>query len=321
MISIIVPVYNVEKYINKCIDSLINQTYKDLEIILVDDGSTDSSGKICDEYKKKDKRIKVIHKINGGLSSARNEGIKIAKGNYLGFVDSDDYVNIKMYEILMDCAKEYELDIVQCKFNWFNDEDEIKKEKNERINLIQCKGIESLRKLYNKDYTENIVVWNKIYRKELFDDIIFPVGKINEDEFTTYKLFGKCNKVGYIEDKLYNYRKTPNSITNSKFSGKKIDILDALIERKNYFKNKDENDLYIKTVEYSLIHIINRYYECYNSNCNNKKELLTCIYRYIKYINDEIKYCGKYTNIKYKLFKRFPKLYCKLILVKTSLNN
>lgn len=248
LISIIVPIYNVEKYLKQCIDSIINQTYKNIEIILIDDGSPDRCGAICDEYSKKDNRIIVIHKKNGGLSDARNRGIDIANGKYLTFIDSDDFVDSDYIEKLYNSIKLHNTQIAQCGISKVN-------KSNETITKLCYEGNgvktshEILNDLYGKHIIENVVVWNKMYAKELFANIRFPVGKIHEDEFTTYKIFYSVNNISLLKDCLYNYRQTNESIIGKKFNKKRLDLLDALEERISFFKNNKEDVLYIKTLE------------------------------------------------------------------------
>lgn len=205
LISIVVPVYNVENYILKCLNSLIKQNYKQIEIILVDDGSTDESGKICDEFKEKDDRIRVFHKKNGGLSSARNYGIKKAKGDIVAFVDSDDYVKDVFVLDLYRGMQASNADIVICGYN-------NEKPKNETIS-----GKEATIRLLTKQENIDIISWNKLYKKKLFTDnnIFFPEGKKHEDTLTTYKLMSKAKKVTYIDESLYIYVERKGSITAS----------------------------------------------------------------------------------------------------------
>ena len=175
-ISVIVPVYNVEKYLEKCIDSILSQTFKNFEIILVDDGSTDSCGIICDEYERLDNRVKVIHKINGGLSSARNSGLEIASGEYVAFVDSDDWIDKNMYQELYNEAKKNNADIVQCKF--IKAKDENVSIYNNEFNEVEVIGnLDALCNLYNERCIETVVTWNKLYKRYLFNDIVFPQWK------------------------------------------------------------------------------------------------------------------------------------------------
>ena len=202
-VSIIVPVYKVEQYIDNCIKSLLSQTLIEIEIILVDDGSPDNSGEICDAYQKIDNRIKVIHQENGGLSKARNSGLKIANGEYIVFVDSDDWIKNTMCEKLYNAAQEDNAEIAICKIiNAINEQQY--DQTNDTCNKEILTNVEAVNQLYDgTNHVEMVVAWNKIYKKELFDDIEFANGKIHEDEFTTYKLLYKANKVVKINKYLY----------------------------------------------------------------------------------------------------------------------
>ncbi len=205
-ISVIVPVYKVENYLRKCIESIIGQTYKNLEIILVDDGSPDNCPQICDEFAKNDNRIKVIHKSNGGLSDARNAGIEIATGDYIGFVDSDDYISINMYEKLLKACEENNCEIAICGFFCIN---------NGKI--IRKSNICDTKKAISKEYALQMLVeeasfgdyaWNKLYKRTLFDSNLnrYPVGRTMEDMATTYKLFDETKQIVLIEEPLYFYQ-------------------------------------------------------------------------------------------------------------------
>ncbi|MDY4077588.1 MAG: glycosyltransferase family 2 protein [Clostridium sp.] len=273
LISIVVPVYNVEKYLKKCIDSIINQTYKNLEIILVNDGSTDNSGKICDEYVLKDNRIKVIHKKNEGLSSARNLGIDISNGEYIIFVDSDDWIKKDMIKKLYEIIQKDNSDISICNyFLSYNEEDQIQKEK---IEFCQFNNIEALKKLYDENF--NIIMTIsccKLFKKNLFSDIKFPKGKIHEDEFTTYKLLYKSKKVSYTSEKMYYYRQREDSITHRKFDRQNLDAVEAFEERISFFKNIVKNKfLYCKSVE-SLYFFCMKSYFLYEKESNSDKKVL-----------------------------------------------
>ena len=271
LISIIVPIYNVEKYLKECIESIINQTYKNIEIILVDDGSPDNCGIICDEYSQKDKRIIVIHKENGGLSDARNKGIDIAKGDYLTFIDSDDFVNIDYIEKLYNSIKLNNTKLAQCGISKVNENNEIIERLNYDENYIKTSH-EILNELYGKHLIENVVVWNKMYAKELFRNIRFPVGKIHEDEFTTYKIFYSVDRISLLSDCLYNYRQTNESIIGKKFNKKRLNLLDALEERMDFFKNRNEIDLYEKTLKF-YIEQLRLYYIKVKKYIENSKEI------------------------------------------------
>ena len=219
MISVIVPVYKVEKYLHKCIDSIINQTYKDMEIIFVDDGSPDNCPKICDEYAQKDSRIKVIHKENGGLSSARNGGMKMAKGDYIAFVDSDDYIEEHMYEKLLDALKGSNADFCMCGDRTVN-------ENGEEITRNNF----SAKTYFIDEIIENFVLplktsaCNKLYKREYIGENVFPEGRIHGEDlvFQLSLLTGKTTMC-VIPDVCYNYVKHSNSITTSGFSARSFD--------------------------------------------------------------------------------------------------
>ncbi len=241
-ISIIIPVYNVEKYINKCINSVLEQTYKNLEIILVDDGSTDNSGNICDEFKKKDKRIKVIHKINGGLSSARNAGIECATGNYIGFVDSDDYIETDMFETLCSLIKQYKADIsIVSLYEVYNNKI-ISVRNSGKLELFT--KIEAMKELLT-DRKIKSYACNKLFKKELFQNVKYPISKNFEDIATTLLLFEQSNKVVLLQQPKYYYQRRDDSITGVKNYKTYKDKLDVSYEKFMYLDGKyKELDIY-----------------------------------------------------------------------------
>lgn len=273
LITVIVPIYNVKKYLSNCVESLIGQTYNNLEIILVNDGSTDNSGKIIDKYAQKDKRIKVIHKQNGGVSSARNEGLKIATGDYITFVDSDDFINIKTYEILYNLLKKYNSDIVMCEAVkvYENDEGKIIAPKLKIHNIKEevinsCKAI----KLMIMDGNVGNFACTKLFKKELFQNILFPEGKVYEDAGTIYKVVHNANKIVYTNQKLYNYFYGRVGAITSSFSEKKIlDSLEAYYGQYTFIlKNYPEIE------EYAMITWIRMYTSAMEKICmNNYNEL------------------------------------------------
>lgn len=231
LVSVIIPIYNVEKYLNRCIESVMNQTYKNLEIILVDDGSPDQCGNICDEWALKDSRIKVIHKENGGLSDARNAGMNIAVGEFIAFIDSDDVVHSLFIQYLLETMLEQNADIVECGVRKFSTE--INFPLKDKGNTIFFTKIEALRELiFDGDIRQH--VWNKLYRKKVIADVKFPVGKINEDEFWTYKVVGKAEKICKIENEFYGYFQREGSIMGARYSIQRLDALEAKAERLDY---------------------------------------------------------------------------------------
>ena len=233
LISVIVPVYGVEEYLCRCIDSVLKQTYKKFELILVDDGSLDCSGKICDEYAKTDERIKVIHKKNGGLSDARNAGLTKACGEYISFIDSDDWVSKEYLERLLNALKETRADICEC--NVLKTKGEEKTQTLEKEMLKIYDTIDALEQLICDNVLRQYV-WNKIYRRCVIKNISFPKGKTNEDEFWTYQVFGNAQRVTKIPDILYYYFQRPNSIMGKDYSLKRLDAIAAKLERQSYIK-------------------------------------------------------------------------------------
>ena len=225
MISVIIPVYNAEKYLEKCIRSVVEQSYKNLEIILVNDGSTDHSGAICDKWAKKDKRIQVIHKANGGQSDARNAGLDVATGKYIGFVDSDDYIHPEMYISLYEKAKEYSADLIVCGFDRVDAQSDtiIVNENMSNEGIVDKK--EALINICRK--VSFVFVWNKLYKRELFHDIRFPKDKFAEDLFIMPELYDRCTKIVSIIEDLYYYVQTPNSICRRDRTVWHLDVVEA----------------------------------------------------------------------------------------------
>lgn len=300
LISIIVPVYNVETYLRKCIDSLINQTLTNIEIILVNDGSTDKSGEICDEYKIKDDRIKVIHKENGGLSDARNKGLEIAKGEYLVFIDSDDWIDRCMIEKLYNLSIKYNADIVQGDYVKVYSDDYIIISDINEIEINSYNSEQALELLYSEKYVKTVVTWNKLYKRTLFNGIRFPKGKLHEDEFTTYKLLHKANIVVDTNIPIYYYRQRAGSIMNTGFNVKRLDVIEAWIERKKYFELNNLEILKKKTESELCSGLRLFFFKINRSDINNKNAIL-------KKLKDEMKrnyisfMMNKYISIKGKI--------------------
>ena len=213
-ISVIIPIYNVERYLRKCIDSILAQTYRKLEIILVDDGSPDMCPQICDEYKARDERIRVIHKENGGLSSARNSGLDICTGDYIGFVDSDDWVASTMYEDLLNSISKYKSDIAFCGISRVDETEnyciETLKYGHERV----MSNMDFVSDIFLKNH-ENVCVWNKLYSANVFRNIRFPVGQIYEDAAILPQIVGNVTSLSYADVIGYYYRYRKGSLMNS----------------------------------------------------------------------------------------------------------
>ena len=265
LISIIIPVYNVESYLQKCLDSIINQTYKNIEIIIIDDGSTDKSFEICDNYKLLDNRIEVVHKQNGGLSDARNYGLEIATGQYISFVDSDDVIHPQMIEILYKMIKLTSSDISLCGYTEFMSNNFMNKTRINNLFRV-LNNEEALNWLYDSTQKSILmtVSWNKLYKKELFSNIRFPCGLIHEDEFTTYKLIYKAKRIVYVENELYYYRQRNNSIMSNKNDIKHLLYYDARIEQIKFFKKNSLVNLSEKAIYKIEFLMIQKYKESNN---------------------------------------------------------
>ena len=234
-ISIIVPVYKVEKYLKKCVDSILAQTFSDFELILVDDGSPDNSGRICDDYAKKDARVRVVHKQNGGLSSARNAGIEVAKGKYLGFVDSDDYIAEDMYELLYKAIIKEEADLSICGiYDVYEGKDPIIKP-----TIKKTVTAEEALLLILQGNIISVHAVNKLYKRELFSTIRYPEGKYHEDSFIIVDLLNQCHKVAIDSEQKYYYYHRLGSINTESFSEKQFEFIEAW--ENNEIKLKDRS--------------------------------------------------------------------------------
>lgn len=228
MISVIVPVYNSDKYLSDCIDSILNQTYEDFELILVDDGSADNSGKICDIYAIKDARIKVFHKENGGVSYARNIGLKAATGDYIQFIDSDDYIKENFLQILHDSIIKNNSQISVCKATTVSIKGFEINSKSKVTKDICLGRDEAANFIFNE---MNNALWNKLISKDIIKDICFEENRtFGEDPYFLVQVLNNCSKVSFVPDELYYYRKNDESITSTKFSERKFDQV--------YFKDK-----------------------------------------------------------------------------------
>lgn len=275
-ISVIVPVYKVEKYLKRCIDSIISQTYKNLEIILVDDGSPDNCGKICDEYAKKDDRIKVIHQTNSGLSMARNAGLDIAQGEFIGFVDSDDYIHPQMYEIFYRSITKNNADMVfsnykQSEIDYF--EHNLIKEYNEKI--YEKTDIVDM---CCTDKSRIMVAWNKLYRKRIFNEIRYTPEVACEDAYILIDILGECQKISYIDEELYYYSiEREDSIMREKYNFKMLkDELKAYKKMIDFFEDNSISNLYIdyNWVYFKYITKIREHYYKIKKHFSNRKDVL-----------------------------------------------
>ena len=236
LISVIVPVYKVEKYLNKCVESIVNQTYKNLEIILVDDGSPDNCPAMCDSWAEKDARIKVVHKPNGGLSDARNAGMAVATGEYIAFVDSDDWVDVDMYCRLYDAIKNEDADIATCGARRVWEDGQSPRE----LRAVNIDCVLEREKAVEAFITSNGLVqtvWNKLYRRNMVANILFRKGTLYEDEFWTWQAFVKAKRIVTLKESFYNYLQRSDSIMGAGFTKQSIVVIHAKIERQDYIEN------------------------------------------------------------------------------------
>lgn len=260
LITVIIPVYNVEKYLRACLESVIRQTYKKLEIVLVNDGSTDGSKMICEEYKEKDNRITLINQKNGGLSAARNSGLKIAHGQYFFLLDSDDVIHVKTLQLLYECMEESKCDIAITSSTKIlqNVEPDIY-EHMVSMNPVILSGKECNMSFFSTDIdaTDMTVAWGKLYPRYMFDKIKYPEGKLHEDEYVTYKILDDCSKCAYLKIGAYYYRTRNESIMSEKKEKNYIDAIGAFKEREFFFERQNKADeqalsIYRILTEYTL---------------------------------------------------------------------
>lgn len=281
LISIIVPIYKVEHYLDCCVESIINQTYQNVEIILVDDGSPDHCAAICDRWAEKDKRIKVVHKKNGGLSDARNAGMEVANGQYLGFVDSDDWIDSQYVEYLYRVIQQTGSDLSACDVKFVPDGEDVLAVEQELSGMSVNTPEEALSTLIQgRKY--RAVVWNKLYKREIIQGEKFEVGRLHEDEFFTYRIYDKCKRLAYVDIPLYNYRQREGSIMST-FSVRHLDYLEAYSRRLLLLKQKYPL-LYEKDKITFCIACLNYYCDACKRKFDGQKEVFSKIKDYRKKI-------------------------------------
>ncbi len=278
MISIIIPVYNAEKYLDRCIESILNQTITDLEVILVDDGSNDRSGMICDKYEKKDSRVRVIHQANKGVSAARNKGLSVITGEYVGFVDSDDFLDKDMYSLLLQNLIKYEADICACNARTLYDTGkEVIADNSGRIDILEKEvAVETIVKKMDN------ALWNKLFKRKILSEIRFEEDRtFGEDLYYILQCLKNCERVVYVNSCKYNYIKHENSITSGKLSKKSFDQV--------YFKDKSAEflneyfpQLYSEGMRWSYIARLNLCRKILISNDNQYNQYLDEYRLYLK---------------------------------------
>ena len=235
-ISVIVPIYKVEDYLDRCVDSIVNQTYRNLEIILVDDGSPDKCPKMCDKWAEKDNRIRVIHKENGGLSDARNAGMRVATGDYISFIDSDDYISLDFYETLYNVALTQNADIVECSVVSCYEDGRVDAYEDDSL-ILSFNTEDALSGLIAENPFHQHV-WNKLYKAGHVRNITYAVGKLNEDEFWTYQVFGRAKKVSKINKTMYYYFQRSSSIMGKSYNIRRLDALEGKANRQKYIEER-----------------------------------------------------------------------------------
>ena len=288
LLSIIVPIYNVEQYLDRCIQSILNQTYQNLEIILVDDGATDCSGAIADSYAAKDKRIKVFHKENGGLSDARNYGLEHVTGDYILFIDSDDFIVNIMCERLITVASSNNADIVSCNYYIYRGDDDISiHTMSVQDDKRTITGMDMLRYYLLKTEPFDLnVVWNKIFKLDLFngvEPVRFPKGRVQEDNFTIFRLFLNANSIVTVNEPLYYYVQRAGSIMANFTRRFMIDTIESHMYMSDYLMN------HCSSVKNELqLYLLNSYVELSRRVCANKckKECNDLLIQYKHYVLD-----------------------------------
>ena len=270
-ISVIVPIYRVEKYLPACIDSILNQTFTDFELILVDDGSPDRCPEICDETAKRDARVRVIHQANAGLSAARNAGIEIAHGEWLGFVDSDDYIAPQFYEKLYQTAQRTDADCVMCSVQNVDESGKPIDSALMRVADEVKTGREVLRKIGRDDVTPYLTAWNKLYRRKLFNTLRYPAGRQNEDVFVFAELFCQVQRAVCVAEPLYFYRKRIGSIMNSVVTLRNLDEMWAYVNCFEHLQQDDEESTLKETEKRVFAKLTGVYYRVTEEDRHSNK--------------------------------------------------
>lgn len=271
-ISVIVPVYKVEGYLRRCVDSILSQTFTDFELILIDDGSPDRCGEICDEYQQRDKRVVVIHQSNGGLSAARNAGIEWcfenSNSSWFTFIDSDDWVHPEYLNDLLNAALEFQTKIIICRFCEATDE-------NVRINESGNNEITTPEDFYDKNRINATVAWGKLYDRKCFEKIRYPQGKLHEDEFTTYKILFQYSYVAIVNKELYYYFRNSQGIMHMAWSDKRLNALEAHKEQICFFMERGLPRAYLRSIRAYVGAICNNceLLEKEKTHCKLKKKL------------------------------------------------
>lgn len=316
-ISIIVPVYNVEAYLERCVESILKQTYTNLEILLVNDGSTDKSGELCDKLALRDHRIRVIHKENGGLSDARNRGIDEASSNLIGFIDSDDYIDEDMYETLYRQMVASKADLSMC--GHYDVYHQIPEKQVAEIKTWELMPEEAI-KMVMEAKILSVTAVNKLYKKALFEQLRFRIGKIAEDAFIMVDLIHQCSKVVATNEKKYYYVHRENSITTQKFSLKFLNVIEAYEQNAKIISENypDLYDVAIMRLNWAYFYVLDRLLV---DNDFKDKVLEDRLISYLKKNKRSILMDGRFTRARKMSFLVLclsRKLYLKILLTQTK---
>lgn len=316
-ISIIVPVYNVEAYLEKCVESILKQTYTNLEILLVNDGSTDKSGELCDKLALRDHRIRVIHKENGGLSDARNRGIDEASSNLIGFIDSDDYIDEDMYETLYRQMVASKADLSMC--GHYDVYHQIPEKQVAEIKTWELMPEEAI-KMVMEAKILSVTAVNKLYKKALFEQLRFRIGKIAEDAFIMVDLIHQCSKIVATNEKKYYYVHRENSITTQKFSLKFLNVIEAYEQNAKIISENypDLYDVAIMRLNWAYFYVLDRLLV---DNDFKDKVLEDRLISYLKKNKRSILMDSRFTRARKMSFLALclsRKLYLKILLAQTK---
>lgn len=309
LLTVVVPVFNTYKFLDRCMQSVVDQTYRNLEIIVVDDGSTDDSPGLCDKWEKQDNRIKVIHKSNGGLSSARNAALDCAAGEYISFLDSDDFWDPRFAEKMISVIKENNVQIVQCRLR--NVPENFQITNHTETAYTKCKKVTSREALLGRDY--NVTACAKIYHRSLFEHTRFPVGIIDEDEATYYQLAYMTPFVCMLDDGLYYYVQRVNSITHSQSKNIKMDFIRVSQERIQFFQTtKDPDLIQMAYVRYALMIILNHIHCQKNGIHKETQNMLHRLFRENKR-HISVRQLSARNRVLFALYAVFPGLTTKML--------
>ena len=313
-VSIIIPVYNTQKYLQECIESMLNQTYVWIEIILVDDGSSDESGKVCDAYAKIDTRVKVIHQKNNGLSAARNKGIENASGKYIVFIDSDDFIAENMIEVLLKEIARTNADLAICNFKYIDENGEDLEGYKSPLKDEILDREDAIKKLFDEKNWYYVVAWNKMYKSEIWNNMRFPIGYNHEDEAVIHRILNNCERVVTTQESLIFYRQVKKSIMHS-FNPNRMDKYYALADRL-VFLEKQVSKENIRTLSYQFwYHYLEDFFKYYPEKANKKYigRMKKALYAAMP-IMARCGFLTKKDTISLRIFLFSPTLYKKLFI-------